>query len=160
MSGGRSGKVEQFRGAYFFLSNFSPAWVDLDGEEYRTVEHAYQAAKTMDLSERLTIRRVVTPGGAKRLGREVSLRPDWEAMRILVMRGLLRQKFAPRTEYAVHLLATGDRELVEGNWWGDTFWGVSLQDGKGANMLGKLLMEIRFQLQDTQEVANWWNRKP
>ena len=127
---------------YRFLSNFWPCKIILDAEVYSSVEHAYQAAKTIDPFARALIRGTPTPAAAKRLGRNVLLRPEWTTsmLRVNVMRDLLRQKFSiqPLRE---RLLATGDVELIEGNHWGDHFWGVC--DGRGENHLGKLLMEIR-----------------
>ena len=115
-----------FQGTVF--SNFYPAPVRLlDGLdyppdcEYPTVEHAYQAAKTLHPHERERVRDAATPGKAKRLGREVTMRPDWEAVKLSVMWGLLWQKFAPGTAPYATLLATGEEELVEWNTWGDRF---------------------------------------
>lgn len=130
--------INQFTGPYRFLSNFYPARVVLDGDEYPTVEHAYQAAKT-DI-EREVIRRAPTPGIARKLGRMVMVRSDWEVVKVEIMRGLLKQKFSdPKLRQM--LLDTGDAELVEGNWWNDTFWGK--YKGEGKNMLGVMLMLIR-----------------
>lgn len=134
------GNVATFSGAYRFLSNFWPAKVWLDDLEYPTVEHAYQAAKTLSPMCRELIRTAPSASAAKRLGKEVAIRPDWPAVKIDVMRGLLRQKFSdPALEQL--LLATGDAELVEGNFWHDIFWGVC--DGEGLNWLGRLLMQVR-----------------
>lgn len=126
------------------FSNFSPASVVFDGVEYPTVEHAYQAAKTTDVGDRLWVRAAERPGDAKRRGRRVILRSDWDAVKIEVMRDLLRQKFAVPERRAA-LMETGDEPLVEGNTWHDEFWGVCScpQHGQGQNWLGRLLMEIR-----------------
>jgi len=135
--------IKSFTGEYRFLSNFYPAVVVLDGKEYPTVEHAYQAAKTADEAEREKIRLAASPVQAKRLGKVVSLRSDWDAVKLQIMEDLLRQKFSiPHLKDK--LLSTGDKELVEGNWWGDTFWGV--YEGEGENHLGRLLMKIRDEL--------------
>jgi ribA/ribD-fused uncharacterized protein len=125
---------------YEFLSNFSPATVHLDGVEYPTVEHAYQAAKTLDETEREQVRSAPTPGEAKAQGQKVTVRGDWENIKVDVMRDLLRQKFAgpPLRD---RLAATAPRTLIEGNTWGDRFWGV--YEDEGENWLGRLLMEIR-----------------
>lgn len=125
---------------YDFLSNFHAATVRLDAVEYPTVEHAYQAAKTMDDDERAHVRSAPTPGEAKARGGHVTLRPDWNDVKVAVMRGLLQQKFADGV-LRDRLLATAPRVLIEGNTWGDRFWGVS--EGEGQNWLGRLLMEIR-----------------
>ena len=132
--------IDRFAGEFGFLSNFYPAPVTLDGVEYPTVEHAFQAAKTLDESERAWIRRAQTASIAKKRGREVALRDDWESIKVDVMRDLLRRKFAI-PELKIWLRATRGRDLVEGNTWNDRFWGQV--DGVGQNWLGRLLMEIR-----------------
>jgi ribA/ribD-fused uncharacterized protein len=119
-------------GNHLFLSNFyRHGW---------TVEHHYQAAKTDDPQWAARILGARTPGAAKRLGRQCPMRREWEAEKDTVMLALLRLKFSDE-KLAKQLLATGDTELVEGNTWGDRYWGVC--DGKGKNMLGNLLMEVR-----------------
>ena len=68
------------------------------------------------------------------------------------MRQILAKKFTPTNELGQRLIATGDAELIEGNTWGDTIWGVC--DGKGDNMLGKILMERRAHLQSLAKTEN------
>lgn len=131
--------INEFQGENRFLSNFWPAKVRLDGIEYKSVEHAYVAAKTTDTAAREQIAGM-TPGQAKRFGRTLSLRPDWEQIKLTIMRELVSQKFTD-PKLAKMLKATGDQQLVEGNTWGDTFWGVC--KGKGQNNLGKILMAVR-----------------
>lgn len=82
------------------------------------------------------------------MGRTITLRPGWENMKVRTMLELLELKFEPGTSLANRLLATGDEDLVEGNHWNDTFWGVCR--GKGENWLGKSLMTVRTQLQEAQ----------
>lgn len=135
--------IESFSGQYRFLSNFYPAEIELVGVTYPTVEHAYQASKTLIPTEREIIRAAKTPGQAKALGRRVSIVPEWNQIRIGVMRDLLVTKFADKVLRA-ELVETGDAKLIEGNHWGDTFWGVS--KGRGENWLGRLLMEIRDEI--------------
>jgi ribA/ribD-fused uncharacterized protein len=139
--------IDSFRGPYRFLSNFAPVPHGIRDADfiYLTVEHAYQAAKTDSLSLRRAIATARTPGDAKRLGRHAPVREGWEEMRVPVMYGLLRQKFKPGSDLAAQLRATGDVALVEGNTWGDRFWGVC--DGTGLNTLGRLLMIVRAELQ-------------
>lgn len=133
--------ITSFSGRYRWLSNFWPAPVLLFGSElYPTVEHAFQAAKTLDRAERDAIRTAPTPGTAKYLGRRCTLRADWESVKLSAMRHLLMQKFAHPELHAL-LMSTGDAMLVEGNTWGDRFWGVC--KGVGENHLGLMLMEIR-----------------
>lgn len=74
------------------------------------------------------------------------MRSDWEEVKLGVMEGLLREKFSD-PELRRKLLATGERELVEGNDWGDSFWGVCA--GRGKNHLGRLLMKLREELRAT-----------
>ena len=139
--------IDSFTGEFRFLSNFFPAEVVLDGVTYPTVEHAYQACKTLLDSQRLQIWKAATPAIAKRLGKQVDVRPRWNDIKVHEMRKLLAQKF--RHEHLQELLlATRGQEVVEGNWWGDPFWGV--YEGKGENWLGKLLMEVRDAADPTQ----------
>lgn len=143
--------IDQFRGPYEFLSNFSKSPITVDGIDYMTVEHAYQAHKTLDPAKRKHISLLPSPGSAKRAGQGVTLRPDWETVKIEVMARLLLLKFQDDALRA-KLLATGDHELVEGNHWHDTFWGVC--NGKGENWLGRLLMGIRKQLRGDNDCTN------
>lgn len=137
--------ITTFSGAHRFLSNFWPVKVALpdDYNNYGSVEHAYQAAKTMNLQARRLIACAATPGVAKRLGQQQALREDWENIKLGVMLHLLRQKFA-HADLAALLRDTGTAELVEGNTWGDTFWGVC--NGTGQNHLGRLLMQVRAEI--------------
>jgi hypothetical protein len=137
--------IDKFVGEHAFLSNFYDSPVIFDEKTYSTVEHAYQAAKTLDSSERNAIRTARTAGVAKRLGRKATIRQGWENMKVGVMLDLLREKFS-NPELRQQLLDTGDSELVEGNTWGDKFWGVDAKTGHGKNMLGKLLMQVRMEL--------------
>ncbi len=125
---------------YEFLSNFYAVTVRLDGVEHRSVEHAYQAAKTLDLLEREHVRSAPTPAVAKERGRQVTIRPGWDELKVAVMRDLLAQKFSDPV-LRKRLAATAPLDLIEGNTWGDRFWGV--YEGEGENWLGRLLMEIR-----------------
>jgi ribA/ribD-fused uncharacterized protein len=134
-----------------FLSNFSLSQVALDTPDepfdsfvVPTVEHAYQASKTIDALQRWDILEAATPGQAKRMGRQVTLRPDWELVKQEIMRRHLKQKFS-NLALARKLFAV-QGEIVEWNTWHDTVWGKCIcedHDGAGQNLLGKLLMEIR-----------------
>jgi ribA/ribD-fused uncharacterized protein len=148
-------KIDSFTGVWACYSNFHTKTVLLDGVKYRAVEHAYQAAKILDPQKRLVLSLDFNPnltaGQAKRIGQNLDLRKDWPEVKIPVMRDLLVQKFSD-LELRTKLLASGDRELVEGNWWHDEFWGVCMGTDRckygphwpgGENHLGKLLMEIR-----------------
>jgi ribA/ribD-fused uncharacterized protein len=136
-----SGVVSQFRGEHAFLSNFEPCPIRTGGRVYGSVENAFQAAKTTVPALRVPFE-LCSPQDAKRLGRRLPLRPDWEEIKLDVMRGMVAMKFRRGGALAGRLLATGDQELREGNTWGDRYWGCSL-DGQGKNWLGRLLMERR-----------------
>lgn len=133
--------IDSFKQEYRFLSNFWPCRVFLAPHWYGSVEHAYQAAKTTDLQAQLAIRSAQSAGMAKRLGKSVPLRPDWEKIKLEVMGDLLWQKFVLDHKLRARLVATGQRQLIEGNTWGDRVWGVC--GGQGTNHLGNLLMRIR-----------------
>jgi ribA/ribD-fused uncharacterized protein len=135
--------IDSFKGKYRFLSNFYPCLVEYQGNVYESVEHAYSAAKTLDVSFQEAIFFARTAAEAKKIGRRVPLREDWEDIKVDIMKNLLVDKFST-FELKGKLLATGEEELVEGNWWGDTFWGVC--NGIGQNCLGKLLMEVREEI--------------
>lgn len=132
--------ITRFCDEFDFLSNFYPCEISFEGLVYPTAEHAYQAAKTIHEPERIEIRDATTPGRAKRLGRNVTIRDDWNSERLQVMEVILNQKFS-NPILLQRLLATEDAQLIEGNDWGDQFWGVS--NGRGENHLGRLLMKIR-----------------
>lgn len=144
--------IVSFTRASCFLSNFHSAVVTYDGIAYPTVEHAYQAAKCVDPEQRKGFNWHISAWKAKRLGRKVKIRPDWEAVKSTIMLELLRQKFS-KGPFKGWLLSTIGYELVEGNDWHDTYWGVC--DGTctlgphtpyGQNLLGKLLMQVRTEL--------------
>ena len=135
--------IKEFQGNKRWLSNFTSCIVMLDGVKYPSTENAYQAAKTIIESERKGFISC-TAGQAKRLGRKVTIRDDWDDIKLSVMEDLTRQKYS-KGHLKAKLLATGDREIQEGNTWGDTFWGVC--KGRGQNNLGKIIMKIRSELQ-------------
>jgi ribA/ribD-fused uncharacterized protein len=135
--------IDSFSGPNRFLSNFWPCRVFLDERVYTSTENAYQAAKTLIFDDRKPFESCA-PGQAKRLGRRLIIRTDWEEVKLKVMEELLRQKFSYPALKEM-LLATGDQKIEEGNYWGDTFWGVCR--GVGHNHLGKLLMTLRGELQ-------------
>jgi len=137
--------IAKFTGSYRFLSNFWPCKVTYCGVRYDSVEHAYQAAKTLDPAEREMVRSQPTAGKAKKAGRRVTIHPGWDGMKVDVMRNLTQQKFSNHPLKQM-LLATDGEDLVEGNTWGDTFWGVC--DGVGENWLGKILMEVRQMIKE------------
>jgi ribA/ribD-fused uncharacterized protein len=142
-------KIESFHGEYRFLSNFYPSIVEFEKVLYPTAEHAYQAAKTLDPKVRQEIARCTTPGEAKRMGKCIALRPNWDNLKLTAMAMIVGDKFYRHPDLADKLLATKDAVLIEGNWWGDTFWGVC--KGKGENHLGKLLEGVRCIIRNDRE---------
>lgn len=141
--------IYEFKGEYAFLSNFARCNVVYNGNIYPTVEHAFQAAKCLDLSIQKSFITLATPGDAKKLGKQVVLRPDWEQVKDGIMKDLLTQKFS-HEPFRLQLLSTGNAKLIEGNTWNDTYWGVC--NGKGLNILGTLLMEVRDELRKSDMI--------
>ena len=131
--------IGKFQGEYRWLSNFAKSTVRFEGVNYPTIENAYQAAKTLNKEERIPFQ-TCTPREAKQLGYKLTLRDDWDYVKLHIMYSLNQQKYRI-PEYRDRLLATGIQNLVEGNTWGDQFWGVC--DGVGENHLGRILMRIR-----------------
>ncbi len=136
--------IDYFIGEYAFLSNFSDSWISYQGIRYPTVEHAYQAQKTYDAAVRKSIAALKSPGQAKRKGRAVKLRKDWESVKVNIMTELVRLKFQQHPDLQEQLLQTGEAKLVEGNTWNDRFWGVC--GGVGKNWLGRILMQVREEI--------------
>lgn len=138
-------EISGFFGEYRWLSNFWPASVHLRELTFSSVEAAYQAAKTRDVAIQKKFCGL-SPVEAKRFGRNIPLREDWEEVKEKAMLYFLEQKFAPGSQLARKLLYTGDAVLVEENSWGDRYWGVCR--GSGENRLGKLLMQVRDSLRE------------
>lgn len=134
--------IKGFFDEYRWLSNFEPCVVYFDGRQYPSSENAYMAAKTLNKEQR-KIFETVLPYEAKKLGREIALRPDWNDVKFSIMYDILLSKFT-NMNLRNKLLSTGDKYLQEANWWFDKIWGVC--QGEGENNLGKMLMEIRAKL--------------
>jgi ribA/ribD-fused uncharacterized protein len=133
---------------YAAFSNFWEADMCIDGKMWDTVEHYFQAMKTINPHEQEMVRMAKSPGSAKRMGRgEVTLRPDWEQVKYEVMKKALRAKFRI-PEMKALLLESGDAEIYEDSPY-DKIWGTGEKGGVGTgqNLLGKALMEIRAELQ-------------
>jgi ribA/ribD-fused uncharacterized protein len=147
--------IVSFSGDYQFLSNFYPRgfWWDhplFDSKFALTAEHHFQAAKAATRADWERVHQARYAFIAKRLGRAIKKRDDWDEIRVAVMRSILQAKFADPILRA-KLLATGEAELIEGNTWSDTFWGMVYTGPLGwvgDNHLGKLLMEIRKDIAD------------
>lgn len=138
--------IDSFTGDYQFLSNFHPHPLTYEGVTYPTAEHAYQAQKTLHPSERTMIAKLRTPGLAKKAGKLLVLRPDWERVKVQVMREILTEKFK-HYHLRKQLSYTAGQTIVEGNYWHDNYWGMCrcerCANTVSENHLGKLLMEIR-----------------
>lgn len=136
-------KIMVFRGKQAFLNNSYMSPIILEGISYYTVEHAYQASKTVDKSEKIKISKFQTVEEAQKFGDTLIKRPNWEEIKLPLMEQLLKQKFSkkPLSEF---LKLTGQSEIINGNIEGDTYWGVCR--GIGRNHLGNLLMKIRNSL--------------
>jgi hypothetical protein len=146
--------IGEFRGEYSFLSNFWFADIEFDGMVYPTVEHAYQAAKSLDQIIRRCIQAMSTPGLARSFGGQIKLRPDWDILKFEIMEQLVRYKFTQHEDLREKLLATGEEILEEGNWHKDAIWGIDFRTGKGENHLGKILMKIRGELKNGKETVS------
>lgn len=138
--------INQFIDEYYFLSNFSSYPVEYDGIRYDNSEAAFQAQKCKDYKDRLQFGSL-NSSEAKKLGRKVSLRPDWEDVKVQLMREIVYAKFEQNDDIREKLLLTGDEYLQEGNTWGDRVWGAV--NGVGANLLGQILMEVREHFRET-----------
>lgn len=136
-------KIDSFKGKYYFLSNFYKATVTFDGITYTNNEAAFQAQKVLDHNTRLEFSKL-DPSQAKRKGRSVKLREDWEEVKYGLMYEICKAKFTQNLGLKELLLSTGDSYLEEGNTWGDKIWGTV--NGIGLNKLGLVLMDIRNEL--------------
>lgn len=141
-------KISSFKDQYAFLSNFYACHIEYQGLEFSSLESAFQAAKCANLADRYAFQ-YLTARDAKRQGRAVAMRPDWDEQKTNIMLELLFIKFGTNADMLRQLLATGDAWLVEENGWHDNFWGnctcgrrQCVQD-EGQNVLGQLLMSVR-----------------
>lgn len=136
-------RITLFRSKYGFLSNFYSCEIEYEGIKYPTTEHAYQAAKFDDPEIKMQIASLPSPLAAKQAGKLSIVSDDWRAKSLQVMYDVCKLKFE-QPKFRDRLLATGDAELVEGNTWGDDFWGMC--NGQGSNYLGRILMKIRSEI--------------
>lgn len=132
--------IDSFRDQYFFLSNFYLCKIMYNGLDYGSAEAAFQAQKCIDPKDQLPFT-TMTPGQAKKYGKKVKLREDWEEVKVDIMKEVVKAKFDQHPELKQRLIGTGNTQLTECNKWHDYFWGVC--NGKGKNMLGRILMDLR-----------------
>ena len=140
--------INNFKGNYKFLSNFYTSPIIYKKKKYPTAEHLFQALKTKNKNQRNNIRRAKTAGDAKRLGRNIRLREDWEQVKDKLMYMVVRLEFLQNSELTLLLKNTKNNILIEGNYWHDNYWGdcccIRCRNVKGYNQLGKILMKIRI----------------
>ena len=151
--------IESFSGRYNFLSNFYPAKIEHQGITYPTVEHYYVSMKVKNDQQidgkyitmidcRELIAKMPQASKVKQFGKIVKVRRDWDDVKLDIMLWGVREKFK-HTDLKDLLLSTGDQELVEGNTWNDTYWGICR--GEGQNNLGKILMKVRMELRQQND---------
>lgn len=133
--------IGPFENEFAFLSNFYEVNFIFEGRGWTTSEHAYQADKTDDEKWKQKVQYAKTPGISKRLGRKVPIKINWDNIRYDRMTAIVRAKFEQNPWLFDKLKATAGAELVEKNWWNDTYWGEC--KGVGENNLGKILMDLR-----------------
>lgn len=147
----KEGSILCFQGQHLFLSNFYEGSAFLwNGLSFQSAEAAFQSAKCLAQEERKAFC-YLSPAEAKRKGRSIPLKLDWEQAKDGIMYEIVRTKFIQDQNLAGQLLATGDNELVEGNTWGDQYWGVDLCTMQGKNKLGQMLMKVRDELKALSE---------
>jgi ribA/ribD-fused uncharacterized protein len=135
--------IDNFRGEYYFLSNYYIAEIEYRGIRYPHNESAFQAQKIRDNNIRKIFAKL-EPTEAKKLGKKIQLRHDWNHVKDRKMYEICYEKFKQNKDLRKKLLDTGDAILIEGNTWHDTYWGMC--NGKGKNKLGKILMNVRDEL--------------
>ena len=138
--------INSFDGEYDFLSNFYECPILWKGNLYRNSESIYQSYKTLD---NVPFDFTKTTGSqSKKISKKLNVRPDWNKIKFDLMYEICQEKFNQNTDIAQKLMNTGDAILIEGNYWGDTYWGKC--NGVGQNNLGKILMKIREELFELQ----------
>jgi len=145
--------ITEFRGIHHFLSNFYPAKCEYEGVTYPSSENAYQASKAEPQDRHRFL--AISPAQAKHLGRHVKRVGEHD--KVSIMKQILHSKFS-KSAMKYRLIATGNDSLIEGNTWGDKFWGVC--GGIGFNTLGVLLMEERSQITDIGALRRDWAQLP
>ncbi len=137
--------INSFTGRYFFLSNMYPY-----SAIGKSVEHYFQAAKATSAEDYQYVVDAVNGYQARMRGKRILIRNDWPESKQDVMYNELEMKFYNYPNVQKMLLDTGNEQLVEGNNWGDRYWGVDLKTGNGKNILGEMLMNIREELRCKQ----------
>jgi len=143
--------INEFVGKYRFLSNFDDKEVTYKGLTFLNSEACFQAQKSLTETGK-SVFTIMNPSDAKKLGRKVKLRKDWEKVKADIMLEIVRAKFSQNKDIAKKLLDTGDQDLTEGNTWHDNYFGVCSCDRcineTKRNVLGKVLMIVRKELRE------------
>lgn len=141
-------KFYRVNDGYGCFSNFAPYPINLKGKEWPTSEHYFQAQKFAGTEHEEAIRLAKTAMVAARMGRSRKrpLRPDWEEVKDDIMREAVLAKFTQHREIREILVDTGDARIIE-HTKNDSYWGDG-GDGRGKNMLGRILMEVRARLRE------------
>jgi len=137
--------INKFFGEYRFLSNFWGCNVYYNNILFPSAEHAYQINKINNIKIQKILVQILDVADIKRIGGVLQLRKDWDDIKDKIMYDIVSSKFKDK-RLSEMLLKTGEQELIEGNTWGDIYWGVC--DGKGENKLGKILMKVRKEQND------------
>ena len=137
--------IDSFKGKYYFLSNFFSSKIEHEGRVYDNGEAMFHSFKNPSSKYKDSLVGV-DPSRAKKRGRNVQLRHDWEEVKDECMYITVKAKFTQNQDLKEKLLATGDAMLIEGNTWNDKYWGVCY--GKGKNKLGQILMRVREELKE------------
>lgn len=135
--------IKEFIKEYRFLSNFYTSDIEYNGLVFMSAEAAFQAQKCPSIARSFTR---LSPNRAKARGRSVQLRNDWETVKDDIMYEIVKSKFTQNQDLKQRLLDTGNEELIEGNIWNDTYWGMDIRTNRGKNKLGKILMRVREEL--------------
>lgn len=136
-------EIDSFIGPFRYLSNFYIAPVKYEGIVWQSSEHAYQAMKSLNRHVWEEIASSdMTPGQVKRYGAKLDMRKDWDQVKLKIMSDIVTCKFNQNPFLMALLLETKGCNIIEGNTWGDTYWG-QCPIGNGKNHLGKILMGIR-----------------
>lgn len=139
--------IDRFDGQYRFLSNFYETPLLFRGLVFENAEAAFHSQKCPQRAKEF---QGLNASQSKRLGRQVEMRPDWDKVRDQVMYEVVSEKFSQNSKIRERLIATGEAMLVEGNTWNDRYWGVC--NGIGQNKLGKILMRVRSELMQKEQL--------
>ena len=143
--------IKEFKNQYFFLSNFYEYPIYYNKLVFCNAEAAFQAQKVINEKDQYKFINL-NASQARKLGKTVQLRKYWEEIKDNVMYEIVKRKFLTNKELQQKLLETKEEELVEGNWWHDTYWGVDSKTGIGQNKLGKILMKVREEAKNNNAI--------